>query len=70
MATTYVIDMNKVKALAYDKRFMNMNELSRKARLSPATLFALMAKRRKASRLTASKIAAALEVDPAEIIAR
>ena len=60
-------DMGKVKRLAYKKGW-SFSELAKRADLSLNTLFALQAKRRKASERTMYKIAAALDVSPAEII--
>ena len=60
-------DMGKVKQLTYKKGW-SWSELASRAELSLNTLFALQAKRRKASERTVYKIAAALGVSPEEII--
>lgn len=60
-------DMGKVKRLAYKKGW-SWAELAKRADLSANTLFALQAKRRKASERTMYKLAAALEVAPGDIV--
>jgi DNA-binding Xre family transcriptional regulator len=67
MVKTVEIDMKKVKEITL-KKFMSFADLAKRANLSLATLFALQAKRRKASERTLYKIAAALDVSPADII--
>lgn len=67
MVKTVEIDMKKVKEMTL-KKFMSFADLAKSANLSLATLFALQAKRRKASERTLYKIAAALDVSPADII--
>lgn len=67
MVKTVEIDMKKVKEMTL-KKFMSFAALAKRANLSLATLFALQAKRRKASERTLYKIAAALDVSPADII--
>ncbi|MCH4096026.1 MAG: helix-turn-helix transcriptional regulator [Acidaminococcus provencensis] len=67
MVKTVEIDMKKVKEMTL-KKLMSFADLAKSANLSLATLFALQAKRRKASERTLYKIAAALDVSPADII--
>lgn len=67
MRNTLAPDMGKVKRLSYGKGW-SWAELAKHANLSLNTLFALQAKRRKASERTMYKLAAALDVSPAEII--
>lgn len=67
MAASYSVNMQRVQELAF-KRLWTWAELSRRADLTPATIFALLAGRRKASLRTVYKLARALEVDPAELI--
>ena len=67
MVKTVEIDMKKVKEMTL-KKFMSFADLAKSSNLSLATLFALQAKRRKASERTLYKIAAALDVSPADII--
>lgn len=67
MGITFSVDMEKVCKLTQEK-FWTTAELGRKAHLSQATIFSLKAKRRNASMLTVRKLAAALDVSPAEII--
>lgn len=67
MERSFIVHMDKVYNLAQEK-FWTIAELGRQAHLSQATIFSLKAKRRKASLLTVNKLAAALEVSPAEII--
>lgn len=62
-----MIDMNKVQGLALEK-FWTMTELSRQSNVSVATLYGLMAGRRRASLLTIRKISAALGVDMSVIV--
>lgn len=64
---SFVPDMGKVKRLAYEKGW-SFSELAKRADLSLNTLFALQAKRRKASARTMYKLADALDVSPVEII--
>ncbi len=64
---TFNVDMRKVKETAY-KKYMNLQDLAIKSHVSAASLFAYQAKRRKASERTVYKIAAALDVSPADII--
>lgn len=66
MTSTFV-NMQKVKALAVAKCW-TMAELSRRSKVSDATLYSLQSKRRKASFLTITKIARALEVKPTELV--
>ena len=66
MGKTYFVDMEKVCKLTQEK-FWTIAELTRKAHLSQATYFSLKSGRRKASVLTVKKIAAALDVSPADI---
>lgn len=67
--TSYYVNMDKVSKMREEK-FWTIAELTRKAHLSQATYFSLKSGRRKASVLTVKKIAAALDVSPAEIIAK
>lgn len=67
--TSYYVNMDKVCELTQEK-FWTIAELTRKAHLSQATYFSLKSGRRKASVLTVKKLAAALGVSPAEIIAK
>ncbi len=64
---TFVVNMAKVKELTYQK-FWSLTELAQQAHISLATIFALQAKKRQASKRTVAKIAAALDVSPADII--
>lgn len=61
------LDMDKVKELTA-RKFWVWSDLARKAEITTATLYALQAGRRNASPKTMFKIAAALEVEPSEII--
>lgn len=67
MGQTFTVNMGKVCELTQEK-FWTIAELTRKAHLSQATYFSLKSGRRKASVLTVKKIAAALDVSPADII--
>lgn len=67
MENLAIINMAKVKELTY-KRFWSLSQLAEKSHVSLATIFALQAKKRRASQRTVVKIAAALDVSPAEII--
>lgn len=64
---TFNVDMRKGKEITYSN-FMSLQDLAIKSHVSAASLFAYQAKRRKASALTVYKIAAALDVFPADII--
>ncbi len=61
------INMEKVRALT-ESRLWSWAELARESRLSVATIFSLQSGRRNSSNLTVRKLAAALGVEPAEII--
>lgn len=65
--TTVFPDMGKVKQTMYQKGW-SWSELARRSGLSQNTLFALQSKRRKASERTMYKLAAALDVSPADIV--
>lgn len=70
MRDTFSVNMKKVYELRLQK-FWTTSELGRQAHLSQATIFSLKAKRRNgrnASMRTVKKLAAALDVSPAEII--
>lgn len=67
MALSYTVDMQKVRDMTF-KRLWTWNDLARRADLAPATIFALLAERRRASTRTVYKIAHALQVEPSEII--
>lgn len=67
MENLAIINMAKVKELTY-KNFWSLSKLAEKSHVSLATIFALQAKKRRASQRTVVKIAAALDVSPAEII--
>lgn len=67
MVSIFDINMTKVKQLA-NRKMWSLSELSRKADVSLNTIFALQAKRRKASPQTVRKIAMALEIDPNDIV--
>ena len=60
-------DMGEVKRLTYKKGW-SLSELAKQANLSLNTIFALQAKRRRASERTVYKLANALDVSPADII--
>ena len=64
---TFSVNMEKVDELRL-KKFWTNSELERKAHLTQATIYSLKAKRRNACILTVRKLAAALDVSPAEII--
>lgn len=61
------IDFTKVNELI-DKKYLSWAELGRRAKISSATVFAIKAGRRNASYKTIRKIAAALEVQPSDIV--
>lgn len=65
--TSFHVNMDKVYELTQEK-FWTIAELGRQAHLSQATIFSLKAKRRNVSMRTVKKLAAALDVSPAEII--
>lgn len=65
--TSYYVNMNKVCKMREEK-FWTIAELTRKAHLSQPTYYSLKSGRRKASILTVKKLAAALDVSPADII--
>ncbi|MFR4605329.1 helix-turn-helix transcriptional regulator [Acidaminococcus intestini] len=67
MGNTFSVNMEKVDELRL-KKFWTNSELGRKAHLTQGTIYSLKAKRRNASMLTVKKLAAALDVSPAEII--
>lgn len=67
MNKSVVIDMPKVKEMTY-RKLWTWAELAKKAGITQPTIFALQSGRRKASIRTAYKIAAALDVEPSEII--
>jgi DNA-binding Xre family transcriptional regulator len=67
MDRSFTVEMGKVYELAQNK-FWTIAELGRKAQISLATIYALKAKRRKASTLTVKKLAAALDVSPTDIV--
>lgn len=62
-----IVDMQKVKQLA-DKKALSLTMLAMRADLSPTTIFYVKAGRRNPSKRTVFKLAAALDVDPSEII--
>lgn len=65
--TTCYLDMNKVKHSMW-KNGWSWAELARRSGLSLSTMFSLQSKRRKASERTMYKLAAALDVSPADIV--
>lgn len=67
MDRVFTTDMGKVKQLAYQKGW-SLSDLAKQANLSLNTIFALQAKRRRASERTVYKLANALDVSPADII--
>lgn len=67
MKAVYSPDMGKVKRLSY-KNGWSWADLAKRAGLSINTLFALQAKRRKASERTVYKLAAALDVAPTDLV--
>ena len=67
MRDTFSVNMEKVDELRL-KKFWTYSELGIKAHLTHGTIYSLKAKRRNASMLTVKKLAAALDVSPAEII--
>ena len=67
MRTGIFPDMGEVKRLTYQKGW-SLSDLAKQANLSLNTIFALQAKRRRASERTVYKLANALDVSPAEII--
>ena len=67
MATVFDVNMNLAKQKTYRKGWA-LSDLAKQANLSLNTIFALQAKRRRASERTVYKLANALDVSPAEII--
>ncbi|WP_303063480.1 helix-turn-helix domain-containing protein [Acidaminococcus massiliensis] len=67
MRTGIFPNMGEVKRLTYKKGW-SLSDLAKQANLSLNTIFALQAKRRRASERTVYKLANALDVSPAEII--
>lgn len=67
MEKTYFIDAKQVCKLTQEKLW-TFAELARRAHLSTTTISSLKTKRRKVSVLTVYKIAASLDVSPAEIV--
>lgn len=67
MDSVFTTDMGKVKQLSYQKGW-SLSDLAKQANLSLNTIFALQAKRRRASERTVYKLANALDVSPADII--
>ena len=65
--TGFDVDMPKIKRLTY-RNLWTWAELSRRANVTTPTLYALQAGRRRASLRTVYKLAAALGVEPREII--
>lgn len=61
------LDAQKIENLV-NGQFLSFGELAKMAGISSATIFALRAGRRNASYKTVRKLAAALGVEPAEII--
>lgn len=61
------IDMLKVKEMTY-RKLWTWADLAKQAGITQPTIYALQAGRRKASQRTLFKLAAALDVDPSEII--
>lgn len=64
---TLMVDMQRVEQIA-DKKALSLTMLAIKADLSPATIFSVKSGRRNPSQKTVFKIAAALNVEPSEII--
>lgn len=67
MRTGIFPNMGEVKRLTY-KKGRSLSDLAKQANLSLNTIFALQAKRRRASERTVYKLANALDVSPADII--
>ena len=67
MRDTFSVNMEKVDELRL-KKFWTYSELGIKAHLTQGTIYSLKTKRRNASMPTVKKLAAALDVSPAEII--
>ena len=67
MRTGIFPNMGEVKRLTYKKGW-SLADLARQANLSLNTIFAMQAKRRRASERTVHKLANALDVSPADII--
>lgn len=63
------LDAKKVQALT-EARFMSWAELALRSDISASTISLLMAGKRNASYKTIRRLAAALDVEPAEIIAK
>ena len=61
------VNMTKVEKMMY-KRLWTWSELARQADVTTATLFALKARRRRASLMTLCKIARAFKVKPETLI--
>lgn len=61
------LDLSLVGTLI-DRKLLSWAELARVAGISPATIFALKAGRRNASYRTIRKIAAALDIEPTDIM--
>lgn len=61
------VDMSIVEKLS-NQKVLSLTMLAIKAGVSPATIFALKAGRRNPSMKTINKIAAALGVEPSEIV--
>ena len=67
MKNTVSIDMEKVEQLSH-QHLWTWAELARHSSVTQSTLFALKAGRRRASMITAYKIAHALNVEPQMLI--
>lgn len=67
MNRVVTIDMPKVKEMTY-RKLWTWADLAKQAGITQPTIYALQAGRRKASQRTLFKLAAALDVDPSEII--
>lgn len=67
MNRVVTIDMLKVKEMTY-RKLWTWADLAKQAGITQPTIYALQAGRRKASQRTLFKLAAALDVDPLEII--
>ena len=61
------VDGEKLRQLR-ERRFLSHRDLARRANVSPTTVLNLEANRVEAQRRTIRKLAAALEVDPAELV--
>jgi len=61
------IDGEKLRTLR-ERRFLSHRDLAKRAGVSPTTILNLEAGRVEAQRRTVRKLAAALEVDPAELV--